>query len=79
MFLVDSNSPAITSSFTALALAPGALKTGIPRRDSSATGMLLVPAPALATASTVGGISIECMSAERSRMACGCPISEATS
>ena len=38
--------PAITSSFTALALAPGALNTGTPRSLICFTGMLLVPAPA---------------------------------
>jgi hypothetical protein len=38
--------PASTSSFTALALAPGALNTGTPRALIAATGMLLVPAPA---------------------------------
>ena len=64
--------PASTSSFTALALAPGALKTGMPRWLSFATGMLLVPAPARATASTLAGISIECTSAERTRIASGC-------
>jgi len=55
------------------------LNTGMPRRLSFATGTLFVPAPARATASTLGGISIECMSAERSRIASGWPISEATS
>src|SRR5690606_136175 len=39
-------SPATTSSFTALALAPGALNTGTPRTVIAATGMLLVPLPA---------------------------------
>ena len=45
-----------TSSFTALALAPGALNTGTPRCDISATGMLLVPAPARPMALTLRGI-----------------------
>ena len=40
---------------TALAFAPGALKTGMPRLLSFATGMLLVPAPARATATTLVG------------------------
>ena len=55
MLRAARNSPASTSSLTALALAPGALKTGMPRWLSFATGMLLVPAPARATASTLGG------------------------
>ena len=65
MLRAARNSPASTSSLTALALAPGALKTGMPRWLSFATGMLLVPAPARATASTLAGISIACTSAER--------------
>ena len=69
----------MTSSLTAFAFAPGALKTGMPRLESRATGMLLVPAPARATALTLAGTSISCMSAERSRIASGWPISEATS
>jgi len=63
--------PAITSSFTALALAPGALNTGTPRSLIFLTGMLLVPAPARPMAFTVGGMSMPCMSAERTRMASG--------
>src|SRR5688500_19143092 len=47
------NMPAMTSSLTAFAFAPGALKTGIPRLESRATGMLFVPAPARATAFTL--------------------------
>ena len=47
--------PAITSSLTAFAFAPGALNTGTPRLLSFATGMLLVPAPARATATTLVG------------------------
>ena len=46
--------PASTSSFTALALAPGALNTGMPRFESAATGMLLTPAPARPTARSDG-------------------------
>ena len=46
----DRSSPTITSSFTAFALAPGVLNTTTPRSDSSATGMLLTPAPARPTA-----------------------------
>ena len=55
MLRAARNRPASTSSFTALALAPGALNTGMPRRLSSATGMLLVPAPARPTARTESG------------------------
>ena len=63
--------PASTSSFTALALAPGALKTGTPRALMALTGMLLVPAPARAIAFTLAGMSIACMSAERTSTASG--------
>ena len=79
MLRAARNSPASTSSLTALALAPGALNTGTPRLLSAATGMLLMPAPARATASTEGGMFMPCMSAERSSTACGLPISEASS
>ena len=48
---------ATTSSFTAFALAPGVLKTGIPRSLHRARGMLLTPAPARAIAVTESGIS----------------------
>jgi len=65
------SSAANTSSFTAFALAPGALKTGTPRFDISATGMLLVPAPARPIALTVGAIVSACMSCERTRIASG--------
>jgi hypothetical protein len=64
--------PASTSSFTALAFAPGALNTGTPRALIASTGMLLVPAPARPMARTLAGISIECMSAERTSTATGC-------
>ena len=63
--------PAITSSFTALALPPGALNTGTPRLLSFSTGMLLTPAPARPTAFTLGRMSIACMSCERTRIASG--------
>src|SRR5207302_4996712 len=63
--------PASTSSFTALAFAPGALNTGTPRLDSVLTGMLFTPAPARPTASREGPNSCRCRSAERTRMACG--------
>jgi hypothetical protein len=41
-----------------LALAPGALNTGMPRWLMDATGMLFVPAPARATARTVSAMTI---------------------
>ena len=63
--------PHSTSSFTALALAPGVLNTTMPFWAQSATGMLLTPAPALAMASRLSGISISCMEAERTIMASG--------
>src|SRR5207245_6150262 len=63
--------PARTSSFTALAFAPGALNTGTPRFDSAATGMLFTPAPARPTALREGPNSRRCRSAERTRMASG--------
>jgi len=59
--------PASTSSFTALALAPGVLKTTMPFLAISATGMLFVPAPARATATTDEGTSMSCMTNERTR------------
>ena len=48
---------AATNSFTAFALAPGVLNTGIPRSLQSASGMLLTPAPARAMAVTDSNIS----------------------
>ncbi len=74
MWRAPRSRPARTSSLTAFAFAPGELNTGMPRCDSSATGMLLVPAPARPTASTLAGISMSCMSAERTRIASGRPI-----
>ncbi len=71
MFRAARNSPATTSSFTALALAPGVLNTGMPALEYSATGMLLVPAPARATAFTDGSIGWLCRLAERSNSASG--------
>ena len=45
--LEERSIPQTTSSFTALAFAPGVLKTTIPLFVASSTGILLVPAPAL--------------------------------
>ena len=65
------NRLARTSSLTALALAPGVLNTGIPRSVREVTGILLVPAPARATASTDPGTAESWRRAERSSRACG--------
>src|SRR5688572_25829689 len=70
--------PAITSSLTALAFAPGALNTGMPRALIAATGMLLTPAPARPIARTVGGISRSCRSYDRTIIAAGAGVSEDT-
>ena len=61
----------MVSSFTALALAPGALNTGIPRFEYASTGILFTPLPARPTASTVSGIGTLCRLKERRRMASG--------
>src|SRR6185295_5707902 len=79
MLRAARNMPASTSSFTALALAPGALNTGMPFFDRASTGMLLVPAPARPTARRLSGSASLCMSAERTRMASGPLMSDATS
>ena len=63
--------PAITSSFTALAFAPGVLKTGMPSFVMASTGMLFTPAPARPTALSVPGIGMSCILKERSRIASG--------
>ena len=69
MSRLASSMPASTSSFTALALAPGVLKTAMPASANLSRGMLFTPAPARATAFRFAGTSISCMSAERTRMA----------
>ena len=69
----------IANSRTALALAPGVLNTTIPFSVMAGIGILFVPAPARATAFTEPGISILCISAERSKIASGFSISDATS
>ena len=74
-----SKSERITSSFTAFAFAPGVLKTTTPFSVSSGIGILFVPAPARATAFTLSDKVIECISCERTRIASGLFISEATS
>src|SRR5450759_2040923 len=74
-----SSMPAITSSFTAFALAPGVLNTTMPRLLRSATGMLFVPAPARATASTESGSVTLCRSAERTSTPSASSMSDPTS
>src|SRR3989304_517999 len=63
--------PASTSSFTALAFAPGALNTGMPRALNRSTGILFTPAPARATALGVAGVSRPGMWRGRSGVGCG--------
>ena len=77
-FRAAMSNAARTSSFTALAFAPGALNTGAPRFDISATGMLLVPAPARLIARTLAGIAISCMLRERTRIPVGRSIASPT-
>ena len=67
----DTKRPASTSSFTALALAPGVLNTGIPISVHLSMGMLLVPAPARATPSKLSLSSMLCMSKLRRMMPSG--------
>ena len=66
----EMSRPVSTSSFTALALAPGVLNTGIPISVHLSMGMLLVPAPARAMASRLLGRATSCRSALRTRMPC---------
>ena len=76
---LPATSAPTTSSATALALAPGVLKTTMPARVQSSMGMLLVPAPARAMASRLSGRGAPCMSALRTRMPCGASVSLSTS
>ena len=64
-----SKSPAITSSLTAFALAPGVLNTTIPCSAHLSRGMLFTPAPALATARRLSPKSIDFISALLTRTA----------
>ena len=73
-----NNKAAITSSFTAFALAPGVLNTTIPSCTHLSTGILLVPAPARAIASRFLLNSISCIAAERTRIASGFSTSSPT-
>ena len=76
---LESKSARRTSSFTAFALAPGVLNTTTPFSVSSGIGILLVPAPARATAFTLSESCMSCISAERTRIASGLLISDAIS
>ena len=64
------SNPHNTNSFTALALAPGVLKTGIPSSVMRGTLQLFVPAPHLTIARHVNGTSLSWILWERSMMAC---------
>ena len=66
---LDKNKAHKTSSFTALAFAPGVLKTTIPFSEHFSTGILLTPAPALAIAFTLFVNSYSCKDALLSKMA----------
>ena len=69
----------MVNSLTAFAFAPGVLNTATPFAVKAETGILFVPAPARATAFAVEGISISCISAERTIIASGFKISDAIS
>jgi len=71
--LAASSIPANTSSFTPLALAPGVLNTTIPRLAHSSNGILLTPAPALATARRFSENSMPCMEALLTRIPSASP------
>ena len=55
IFLAAISKEAIVSSFTAFALAPGALKTGTPLSLIASTGILFTPAPEPVAVSTADG------------------------
>ena len=63
--------PVMTSSLTALAFAPGELKTHDAALGQFVQRDVVTPAPARATHCTLAGMSISCMFAERSMMASG--------
>ena len=67
--LAASSIPQITISFTPFALAPGVLKTTMPFSAHFSSGILLTPAPALATATSLSENSISCIDALRTRIA----------
>ena len=61
----------MTSSLTALALAPGVLNTAMPCSEHLSIGILLTPAPARAIARSPSENCISCIDAERTIMAAG--------
>ncbi len=61
--------PAITNSFTPLALAPGVLNTTIPCSAHLSRGILFTPAPALPMAFKDGSNSISCITALLTKIA----------
>ena len=70
MISLDASSiPAITSSFTPFALAPGVLNTTIPCSAHFSSGILFTPAPALAIAFRSVANSISCIAALLTRIA----------
>ena len=69
MSLAASSIPAITSSFTPFALAPGVLNTAIPCSEHFPRGMLLTPAPALPITQSLSENSISCITALLTRIA----------
>ena len=71
MFLAEIRIAAKTSSLTAFALAPGALKTGIAIFVIFSIGILLTPDPALPTASKLVEISISCILYDLTKIASG--------
>ena len=71
IFLEARRSAQIASSLTAFEFAPGVLNTTIPCSAHFSTGILFTPAPALAIASRLSGISISCIFAERTIIAVG--------
>ena len=68
----------MTNSFTAFALAPGALNTGTAKSDNFSRGILLTPVPALPTALSEEGISIERISKDLRIIASGSNIFSST-
>ena len=77
-FLDERRRPAITSSLTAFAFAPGVLNTQIPCSAHFSTGMLFTPAPALAIARRFEPNSMSCIAAERTIIASGLACVSAT-
>ena len=72
MLRAARNRPASTSSFTALALAPGALNTGMPRAAQLGDRDVVdARAGAADGAHACRGSAMPCMSAERTRIASG--------